>query len=166
MGIFYIKECLGQNSKPIYVVKIRTMRNGADRELGSLLESGLVLDSQGKIMRDPRIISGFHGFLRKHWLDELPQLYNIVSGELKLVGIRPRNREDWGKYPKELMERALLQKPGLCGISYAFERTDRFEDATDQMARYLDDYERNPVECDKEYLRRIVRNVRHGTRSS
>jgi lipopolysaccharide/colanic/teichoic acid biosynthesis glycosyltransferase len=163
-SLFYVKRCLGQNEREISVCKLRTMRVGADEEIGTILASGY--DSYGKIIRDPRILSKFHGFLRTHWIDELPQLYNLVRGDLKLVGIRPMTRRTWERYPKEVINRALLQKPGLCGISYAFERTERAEDDVNQMVQYLDDYDRNPVECDREYFGRIVHNILRGARSS
>jgi len=165
-GLFYVARCLGQGGREIDIYKIRTMQVGADLERDGLLANGLSQDSYGKVMQDPRILRVFHAFLRRHWIDEVPQFYNLAKGDLKFVGIRPRTRKTWEGYPKEVMDRALLQKPGFCGISYAFERTERFEDGVAQMVQYLDDYDKDPVECDREYLKRIVRNIKKGARSS
>jgi lipopolysaccharide/colanic/teichoic acid biosynthesis glycosyltransferase len=168
MGIIYVKKCLGKDEQEINIYKFRTMKPQADREFGALVSSGARFDSYGKMIDDPRIPNGLHRFMRQHWIDELPQLYNLARGDIKLVGIRPMIRKEWERnYSRELMIRALKQKPGLFGIQYAFEKTDNFPDKVKCMEKYLDDFGKNPAQCDTEYLGIILKNIiLNGNRSS
>jgi len=137
---------------------------GADEQLGKLVDNGF--DSYGKIMQDPRV-TPLGRFLRKYWMDELPQLYNLGNRDIKLVGIRPMSKISWQRYPAELFERALRQKPGLMGIDYAFAHSESFDDRLEHMNDYLNQWEINPSKTDRDYLSRIVRSIiLGGTRSS
>lgn len=161
--IIYVKKCLGKDKKPIDIYKIRTMDLDADQRLDELLDG---FDSHGHPLSDPRITS-VGRFLRKYWVDEIPQLYNLAKGDIKLVGIRPNSEEDWQKYPEALMNRALNQKPGLMGIQYVYSNTGDFENHIIQLEEYLDRWDVNPVQVDREYLSRIVwKIVFDGIRSS
>ena len=79
----YFKECSGKNGKPIMICKIRTMKLDADKNLESVLSNGR--NGHGKYLNDSRITE-VGGVLRKYWIDELPQLYNLFKGDIKLVG--------------------------------------------------------------------------------
>lgn len=162
-GILHIKKCLGQNGRIINIYKLRTMRLGAESKFLELSVNGL--DSLGKIPDDPRI-TAVGRILRKYWIDELPQLYNFVQGDLKLVGIRPMTAETWSQYPFELMHRSLQQKPGLIGVNYFSQQTKNFKDNLTQITDYLDKWETDPVRTDREYLSNILKNIFfNGTRS-
>ncbi len=154
--LVYVKKCLGQEGKPIDIYKIRTMWVNADEQLEELVVNGF--DSFGKLNGDSRI-TPVGRYLRRYWIDELPQLFNLVRGDIKLVGIRPRSEANWKRYPEEIMERALRQKPGLMAIEYAFAHTNSFDDQLKHEDDYLNQWNDNPNKTDREYLSRIVSNI-------
>ena len=92
----------GLYGKPFYLYKFRTMTDGRDRN-GNLLSDKLRLTPAGQ-------------FLREYSLDELPQLINVLKGELSLVGPRPLLMEYLPLYTKEQAKRHLV-KPGITGLS-------------------------------------------------
>lgn len=157
--IFYVKECLGKDRKPISVYKFRTMVVGAEDKWDVIVGNGL--DSYGKILNDPRIIP-MGKFMRKYWIDELPQLYNLKRGDLKLVGVRPHTRMEWERFPQEIMERALRQKPGLMAIPYAFQKADNLEGYLKNTERYLREWEDDPIGTDRKYFVKITQNILFG----
>ena len=99
-GIFYIQTRVGKNGKDFSLFKFRTMHTGSDKK--GLLTVGA---------RDNRITSiGY--FLRKYKLDELPQLFNVLSGSMSLVGPRPEVRKYVEMYNDE-QKKVLDVKPGI-----------------------------------------------------
>lgn len=134
----------------------------ADRDLGQVLAKKGT-DSYGKVRNDPRIIR-LGRFLRRYWIDELPNLINLFLGDIKPVGIRPRAEQDWEeveKYKPEHKRRCLRQKPGLISGGLAREG-NLFE----VEAEYLDAYEKNPAKTDREYFVKVIRRIMHGLRGS
>jgi exopolysaccharide biosynthesis polyprenyl glycosylphosphotransferase len=106
---------IGKNGRPFTVYKIRTMRADAESLLDSLREQnesgdGLLF----KIREDPRI-TRVGRFLRKWSLDELPQLWNVVRGDMALVGPRPPLPGEVAQYGAEVSRR-LLVRPGITGL--------------------------------------------------
>lgn len=154
--MFYIRDVIGKNMEEFKIYKFRTMVKDADKMLENVSEQGL--DSLGKPVEDPRI-TNVGRFLRRYWLDELPQFYNLAKGDLKLVGVRPKSRKDWKYYPEDIMYRSLEQKPGLLGVNYAYPYEDSFEKHLEVLRHYLDSYERDPVGTDSRYLVNIVSNI-------
>lgn len=155
-NFIYVKECLGKDRKPLRIYKIRTMRPDASNNADEFLENNC--DSFGKLINDKRVTS-LGKFLRKYWIDELPQLYNFAKGDLKFVGIRPMSETKWNMYPAGIMDRALKQKPGLIGILYAFPYTLNFKDIFYITEEYLDKWEKDPIKTDKEYFNKILKNI-------
>lgn len=84
--VFYKQERLGKDKKPFYIIKFRTMRVGADKNLDNLT-----------VKNDPRI-TRVGGFLRKWKIDELPQFFNVLLGHMSLVGPRPETPKMVGLY--------------------------------------------------------------------
>lgn len=163
-SLFHTYIALGKDKKPIILRKFRTMCLGAEEMYVSLALEGL--DSLGKIKNDPRITK-YGAFLRKYWIDELPQLYGVAKGDLKLVGLRPRTQDAWNNFPKEIFEEAMKQKPGFMGVSYAFEKTENFKDQVKNIETYLNQWNTNPIETDRLYFSKIVNNILfNGVRSS
>lgn len=119
--VFFTQERIGLNGRRFMVYKFRTMVNGAEKireELEGLNESdGPVF----KIERDPRIIPWLGTFLRKSSLDELPQLINVLRGEMSLVGPRPPLPGEVKKYAV-WQRRRLSMKPGLTCLWQIFPR--------------------------------------------
>jgi lipopolysaccharide/colanic/teichoic acid biosynthesis glycosyltransferase len=152
----YSKTCLGKEGKPITICKFRSMIPDADKQLDKIPKD--CFDSNGHITDDPRV-TPLGKIFRRYWIDELPQLYNFMAGDLKLVGIRPRSESDWKTYPPEIKERSLRQKPGLMGIQYAYLTTNSFDDTISHMAEYLDLWDKDPSTTDDMYLSRILKNI-------
>lgn len=113
--IFYVSERLGINNEPFGMIKFRTMVQGADKMKDQLREQN---ESEGgvlfKMKNDPRI-TPVGKFLRRYSLDELPQLFNVLSGTMSLVGPRPPLREEVNQYDS-LAARRMLVKPGMTGL--------------------------------------------------
>ena len=152
-SLVYVKECLSLNGAVIRIYKIRTMQIGAD----SIEEhiSPEDLDSNGKVANDSRVT--FLGrILRRYWIDEIPQLLSLLKGDIKLVGLRPTTIHFWKQYPKDIMKRALQQKPGLIGIHYAFPWTPDFDDYLRQTDEYLQSFDKNPYLTDIRYFFKVV----------
>jgi exopolysaccharide biosynthesis polyprenyl glycosylphosphotransferase len=112
---FFSQERVGLNGATFNIIKFRTMRNGADAELAKLLEEQAA-DGRPlfKVKDDPRV-TGPGRFLRNTSLDELPQLFNVLRGEMSLVGPRPQVPAEVALYDKAA-ERRLLVKPGITGL--------------------------------------------------
>ncbi len=121
---FYLSKRVGKNGKTFKMLKLRTMV--ADAE--NLLEKYLASDqnardewnSAQKLKNDPRI-TRFGRLLRKTSLDELPQLWNVLTGDMSLVGPRPMQPEQRVLYPG-LAYYAL--RPGITGLWQVSERND------------------------------------------
>ena len=137
--VFYSQERLGLNGRRFKLYKFRTMVNNAD-EIRKEIEDKNEMDGPVfKIKDDPRIIPGVGHFLRKTSLDELPQLFNVIKGEMCLVGPRP-------PIPKEVDEysvwhrRRLSMKPGMtCLWQIAPNRNDlSFDEWMKLDLKYID----------------------------
>jgi Undecaprenyl-phosphate galactose phosphotransferase WbaP len=100
-GIFYGHARVGRNGRSFRCLKFRTMYADADQRLAALLASDPASAAEWsrtrKLERDPRV-SGIGGLLRKTSLDELPQLLNVLRGEMSLVGPRPITRDELCRY--------------------------------------------------------------------
>lgn len=112
-GIFFRQQRVGKNGRDFYLLKFRTMK--PDSEQGGKLTIG---------SRDPRITAAGL-FLRKFKLDELPQLFNVITGKMSLVGPRPEVRKYVELYSAE-QQTVLQVKPGItdyASIAYMDENT-------------------------------------------
>ncbi|MCX6281826.1 MAG: sugar transferase [Bacteroidetes bacterium] len=99
-GVFYYQLRVGRNNKDFRLLKFRSMRTNSDKKIGLTIGS-----------RDSRITRvGF--YLRRLKLDELPQLFNVLTGEMSLVGPRPEIRKYVDLYTSE-QKRVLSVKPGI-----------------------------------------------------
>jgi len=113
--VFYLTERIGKDMKKFKMIKLRTMRKDADKILEEILKDEKLkreYDLYKKLKPDPRLIKGGL-FIRKHSLDELPQIFNILKGDMSFVGPRPylENEIDENS-PKEIFS----VKPGLTGL--------------------------------------------------
>lgn len=130
--VLYRAARVGQGGAPISVYKFRSMRKNADRLEDMLTTEELEeYHKNFKLEHDPRITK-VGAFLRKTSLDELPQLLNILSGKLSLVGPRPVLQEETELYG-ENRELLLSCKPGLTGLWQARGRSNvTYEDGKRQ----------------------------------
>ena len=116
---------VGKNAVPFTILKFRTMRPGAHRDVAALraldphLEQDAVLF---KMRADPRV-TRVGAVLRRYSLDELPQLINVVRGDMSLVGPRPSLPEEVARYQPDVRRR-LAVKPGITGLWQVSGRSD------------------------------------------
>ena len=119
----FVQERIGVNRKPFLMYKFRTMHDKAD-ELRAQVEE--FSDSRGplfKIKDDPRV-TPLGRFLRRFSLDELPQLFNVVRGEMAIVGPRPLPREDFEGYYEDWHYSRHSGMPGLTCLWQVSGRSD------------------------------------------
>ena len=116
--VFYSQSRIGLNGQTFGCLKFRTMRTNADRLLQEILASSPAIHEvwkrEQKLLDDPRITL-FGSFLRRYSIDELPQLFNVLRGEMSIVGPRPIIDEEIQHYSKNFADYCLV-KPGLTGL--------------------------------------------------
>jgi exopolysaccharide biosynthesis polyprenyl glycosylphosphotransferase len=110
--IFFCQERAGRYGQPFRMWKFRTMRVDAEAMQAKLREQNEMDGPVFKIKSDPRIFP-FGSFLRKFSIDELPQLLNVIRGEMSLVGPRPLPTYEIERIEKHAQRRRLSVKPGL-----------------------------------------------------
>ena len=116
-SIFFTQNRIGKNGKVFKLYKFRTMVMNADDILEELLlndkDAALEYEMNKKLKNDPRITK-MGKLLRKPSLDELPQMINVLVGDMSIIGNRPylpREKKDMGKYYEDIIK----TKPGLTG---------------------------------------------------
>ena len=121
--VLFRQQRIGLNGKAFDVYKFRSMRIGADAELTELLrQQGTAHTPLFKVENDPRI-TRFGQFIRKYSLDELPQFFNVIRGDMSIVGPRPQRAEEVALYDNAAGRR-LLVKPGITGLWQVSGRSD------------------------------------------
>ena len=117
-SIFYIQKRVGRNYREFGCIKFRTMYKNADELLPNLLEKYPLMrqefEKDFKLRHDPRITK-LGRFLRRSSLDELPQFFNVLKGEMSVVGPRPIVSNEINKY-SVFMEEVISVRPGLTGL--------------------------------------------------
>lgn len=118
--VFYSQIRIGKNEKPFRIYKFRSMVVNADKMKKELLDQNEVEGAMFKMHDDPRITK-VGKFIRAHSLDELPQLWNVLIGNMSLVGPRPPLPNEVDQYTDYDKQR-LLVKPGCSGLWQATSR--------------------------------------------
>ena len=103
--VFYLQERIGLNKKPFMIFKFATMLKNSSKMAGGIIT----------VQNDPRV-TFMGGFLRKSKINELPQLLNIIIGDMSVVGPRPVMKASFEAYPSKIQEVIYNVKPGLTGI--------------------------------------------------
>jgi lipopolysaccharide/colanic/teichoic acid biosynthesis glycosyltransferase len=121
--IFFRQTRVGVGGRPFEILKFRTMVVGADAQKHALESMNEYPDTRlFKIRKDPRV-TGVGRFLRRSSLDELPQVFNVLRGEMSLVGPRPFFPGDLAAYELHHFER-LHVLPGITGLWQVSGRSD------------------------------------------
>jgi Undecaprenyl-phosphate galactose phosphotransferase WbaP len=124
--IIYSHSRTGRHGRTFGCLKFRTMVPDAERVLRDLLHHDPKLQQEWirdqKLRNDPRV-TAIGRFLRRTSLDELPQLWNVLKGDMSLVGPRPVMREEWQRYGSRL-DTYLAAKPGVTGLWQVMGRSD------------------------------------------
>jgi Undecaprenyl-phosphate galactose phosphotransferase WbaP len=124
--VFFRQRRIGRFGRKFYIYKFRTMFQNADQSLESYLENSPELKSQWlathKLKQDPRVTQ-LGAVLRRLSLDELPQIWNILIGEMSLIGPRPIVDAEVEKYGK-CFDLYIQVRPGLTGLWQVSGRND------------------------------------------
>ncbi len=119
---FFRQSRIGRDGATFGIVKLRTMRVSAEEELADLLHRNEGAGPLFKLKDDPRV-TRVGAFLRRTSIDELPQLWNVLKGEMSLVGPRPPLPSEVAEYDGP-SHRRLIVKPGMTGLWQVSGRSD------------------------------------------
>jgi lipopolysaccharide/colanic/teichoic acid biosynthesis glycosyltransferase len=137
----FFRQCrVGQNGRRFVLYKFRTMYHDAEQRLTELSAHNQMQGPMFKLELDPRVTkTGLK--LRKRHLDELPQFWNVVKGEMSIVGTRPPTEDEVRKY-HEHHHRRLSMKPGLTGLWQlnGNRAVNNFEDVVKLDCQYIDNW--------------------------
>jgi exopolysaccharide biosynthesis polyprenyl glycosylphosphotransferase len=138
-SVLYFQKRIGQNNKEFTVYKFRTMYEGSHEQRAKIMAETNKDPRLAKDPQDPRVTKpGL--FLRRWSIDEIPQIINVIKGEMSLVGPRPPLAEEVNKYEKSETRR-LLVKPGLTGLWQVSGRSELdWEDAVRLDLYYVENW--------------------------
>lgn len=167
--IIYKQERIGQNGKRFQVYKIRSMYMDADARKKEFMAQNRVSDGMMfKLEFDPRIIgneilldgtrkTGIGEFIRSHSLDEFPQFWNVLKGDMSIVGTRPPTVDEWEKYQYHHRAR-LAFRPGVTGMWQTSGRSNitDFEEVVRLDTEYIEHWS---LGLDIKLILKTIRNM-------
>ena len=156
-GPLFKMNRIGKNGKIIGVYKFRTMHPYAEYLQDYILNLNGYAES-GKPKDDFRLTPWGH-FMRRYWLDELPQLINVFKGELKLVGVRPISERYFQDIPIDLQVLRLKQKPGCIPPYVALDRKSSVEAVLQAEREYLIKKNEHPYTTDTKFFFKAIFNI-------
>jgi exopolysaccharide biosynthesis polyprenyl glycosylphosphotransferase len=137
--VFFRQRRVGHRGRPFTILKFRTMQVGADQMIDELREQHGVENLMFKLKDDPRV-TAVGRFLRKVSLDELPQLINVIRGDMSLVGPRPPLPEEVTRYEDWQFDR-LEVPPGITGLWQVSGRSElSFDDCVRLDLFYIENW--------------------------
>lgn len=135
-SIFFSQKRVGKNGEEFNMYKFRSMVSDAEAKLAELLEQNEATGAMFKMKNDPRITK-IGRFIRKTSIDELPQLINVLKGDMSLVGPRPPLVREVNEYTEYQMQR-LLVTPGCTGLWQVSGRSNvGFEEMVELDLTYI-----------------------------
>ena len=146
--VFFKQQRVGKNGRTFYIYKFRSMYLDAEDRLKELMAQNEMQGLMFKMENDPRIIGsekgpgkGIGNFIRKTSIDELPQFWNILKGDMSLVGTRPPTVSEYEQYDLHHKIR-LSMKPGLTGMWQTSGRSEitNFEDVVKLDTEYIENW--------------------------
>ena len=155
-GPLFKMRRVGKGGKIIEVYKFRTMHPYAEY----LQDYVLKINGYSEIGKpaDDFRMTNWGKFMRRYWLDELPQLINVLKGEMKLVGIRPLSKRFLQEYPEDVLQLRLKHKPG-CVPPYVALLKQEVEEYIESERIYLTEKEKHPYITDTKYFFKALYNI-------
>ncbi len=144
--VLFKQERPGVNGKKFFIYKFRTMYPDNDRILREYLKKNPEAKKEWELYRklksyDPRV-TPIGRFLRKYSLDELPQFFNVLKGDMSVIGPRPYILEEFEEYkvPEDVRKKLLSVKPGITGLWQVEGRNEKtFEERIRLDLKYIDE---------------------------
>lgn len=135
--VFFKQKRVGKNGRQFYIYKFRSMYMDAEERKAELMEQNKMKGPIAKFDNDPRIFP-FGKLIRKWSIDELPQFWNVLKGDMSLVGTRPPTVDEYEKYELHHKKR-LATRPGLTGMWQVSGRSDieDFEEIVQLDSAYI-----------------------------
>jgi len=138
--IFFAQERVGKNGRRFRMYKFRSMYMDAEERKKELMEYNKMDGFMFKMENDPRV-TPFGKLLRKTSIDELPQFYNVLKGDMSLVGTRPPTVDEYRQY-KNHHKKRLAIRPGLTGLWQVSGRSNitDFEKVVEMDTKYIEEW--------------------------
>jgi len=155
-GLLIKLKRVGLNGVPFNCYKLRTMHPYSEYLQKYVLERYSVAYS-GKFANDFRITS-WGRFMRRFWIDELPQFINLFKGDVRIIGARAISPHFLEQYPDDVKALRLRTKPGLIPV-YTADRATTLGELINSERRYLEQREKRPIRTDTLYLCRALFNI-------
>lgn len=139
-GLIFKQKRVGLNGRYFDIYKLRSMYKDAEERLKDLQEQNTMKGNMFKMDNDPRITRVGH-FIRKYSIDELPQFFNVLKGDMSLVGTRPPTVGEFREY-QDHHKRRLSMKPGITGMWQVSGRSSikDFEEIVRLDLQYIDNW--------------------------
>ena len=138
--VFFIQERLGLNKRRFRLYKFRTMVSDAEKKIAGLKDQNEVSGPVFKIKNDPRI-TRVGKLLRKTSIDEFPQLFNVLKGDMSLVGPRPLPVRDYEGFDRDWQRRRFSVRPGITCLWQVNGRSNTpFEKWMELDMSYIDNW--------------------------
>ena len=138
--LIFKQKRVGKNGRYFYIYKVRSMYQDAEARKAELMEKNEMKGFMFKMTDDPRITK-VGKFIRSTSIDELPQFWNVLKGDMSLVGTRPPTVDEFKQYEAR-HKRRLSMKPGLTGLWQVSGRSDitDFEEVVALDTKYINDW--------------------------
>ncbi len=139
--VFFSQVRVGKNGRLFNIYKFRSMYMDAEERKKELMAQNKMSGLMFKMDDDPRIIKGVGHFIRNTSIDELPQFWNILKGDMSLVGTRPPTKEEYAQYSQHHKIR-LSFRPGLTGMWQVSGRSDitDFDEVVRLDEKYIEEW--------------------------
>ncbi|MFT5820016.1 MAG: lipopolysaccharide/colanic/teichoic acid biosynthesis glycosyltransferase [Crocinitomix sp.] len=156
-GPVYKMPRIGKNGKLIHVYKFRTMHPYSEYLQDYILRNN-GYGPNGKPANDFRLTS-WGKVMRKYWLDEIPQLLNVIKGDMKLLGVRPVSKRYFEDIPAHIQDLRSTQKPGCISPYVALNKPNAKDDVLFAEEIYLRFSKRKKHGADSSLMYLAVKNI-------
>ena len=156
--IFFSQIRVGKRGRQFKIYKFRSMYMDAEKRKAELMAQNKISDGMMfKIDDDPRSIKGIGHFIRRTSLDEFPQFWNVLKGDMSIVGTRPPTADEYARYSPH-HKRRLTMQPGITGLWQVSGRSSitDFEEVVRLDTRYIENWS---LDLDLKIILKTIKNV-------